>query len=319
MEKNIAILTSGGDSQGMNTVINIVVRVAQKKKINVYGVRRGYRGLVENDMVLLEKKDVENVARMGGTFLKTARFVEFKEEKYQDIAIKNLKDRNISALIVVGGDGSYHGALDLKNKGFNVIAIPGSIDNDLYYTDRTLGFDTAVNNSTLVIEQVKQTMSAMDRCSVLEVMGRYCGDIALYCACANACDVLVIPEKPISEKEIIEKVQTAYNRGNNSPTVIVAEHTYDVKELAKTIQDKTGIETKYCVVGYLQRGGTPSVADRILAMQFGVRAIEMFEKNIFGKAIGVKGNRVIEVDIDQALAVKANFKNDLYDLFNELN
>ena len=317
--KNIAILTSGGDCQGMNTTVNIVVRIATLKGLNVYGVRQGYRGLFENDFVKLTNANVENISSLGGTILKTARFPEFKEDEVIDKCVNNLKERNIDALIIIGGDGSFRGANALSEKGVDIIAIPGTIDNDLRYTDKCLGFDTAVNNACDFIENVKQTMSALDRGVIFEVMGRYCGDIALHAAAATACDIVAVPEKPTSEEEFIQKVKDCITINKKVPTVVIAEKLYDIKNVTQRLNEETGVEFKSSVVGYVQRGGAPSVWDRTLAMQFGVRAVELITKGILNKAIGIKGNSIFEIDIKDALHCEYNYNYELLNLFYLLN
>lgn len=317
--KNIAILTSGGDCQGMNTTVNIVVRIATLKGLNVYGVRQGYRGLCENNFVKLTNANVENISSLGGTILKTARFPEFKEDEIVDKAVNNLKERNIDALIIIGGDGSFRGAKSLMEKGIDIIAIPGTIDNDLRYTDKCLGFDTAVNNACNFIENVKQTMGALDRGVIFEVMGRYCGDIALHTAAATAADIVAVPEKPTSEEEFIQKVKDCITINKKVPTVVIAEKLYDIEKVTKRLNEETGIEFKSSVVGYVQRGGAPSVWDRTLAMQFGVRAVELITKGILNKAIGIKGNNVFEMNINDALHCEYNYNYELLNLFYLLN
>ena len=240
--KNIAILTSGGDCQGMNATINIVVRTATASGIKVFGVLQGYKGLYEDNFVEISPKTVENISSLGGTILRTARFPEFKEISCVAKSIENLKKHNIDALIVVGGDGSYRGAKQLIEMGVNVIAIPGTIDNDLRYTDKCLGFDTAVNNATDFIDNVKQTMMALNRGAIFEVMGRYCGDIALYCASATACDIIAVPEKPITEEELVTKVKDRIQKTNKPPIIVVAEKMFDIAKLADRLNKETEIE-----------------------------------------------------------------------------
>ena len=317
--KNIAVLTSGGDSQGMNTVVSIIVRLAQQRNIKVFGVKSGYKGLYEDNFVELDLDAVENVSCKGGTFLKTARFVEFKKLDVVAKSIENLKKRNIDALIVIGGDGSFRGAKQLQDMGVNIIAIPATIDNDLRYTNYSLGFDTAVNNATSHIENVKQTMSSLDRGVVFEVMGRYCGDIALYSACACACDVIAVPEKPITESELIEKVKEKYALTKRPPIVVVAEKMFDIASIAQKLNEQMNVEFKHSVVGYVQRGGEPSVKDRVLALQFGVRAIDLISKGIFNKAIGIMNEEIIETSIDEALHCDYNYNYNLLNLFYLLN
>lgn len=317
--KNIAVLTSGGDAQGMNTAISIIVRVARSRRMWVYGVLEGYKGLYEDNFVQLDEKFVENIGSIGGSVLKTSRFLDFKKSSVVKQSASNLKKHNIDALIVLGGDGSYHGALELIQEGVNVICIPATIDNDLRYTSRCLGFDTAVNNSCKYIENVKQTMSALSRGCVFEVMGRFCGDIALYSACSTACDLIAVPEKPTNEKEIVDKVKLHLKRTNTAPTIVVAEHQFDVVDLAKKLTKETGVDFKYSIVGYIQRGGSPSVLDKALAMQFGVKAVDLIEKGVFNRAIGYKNDVAFDIDLKDALNCEYNFNYDLLQLFYSLN
>ena len=317
--KNIAILTSGGDAQGMNTAINIVVRVARARRLWVYGVLEGYKGLYNDQFIQLDEKMVENISSIGGSFLKTSRFEDFKKPSVVKKSAENLKKHNIDALIILGGDGSFRGALELINEGIKVVCIPATIDNDLRYTSRCLGFDTAVNNSCKFIENVKQTMSSLSRGVVFEVMGRYCGDIALYSACSTACDIIAVPEKPTTEKEIIDKVKLHLKRTNTSPTLVIAEHQFDVVDLAKKLTKETGVDFKYSIVGYIQRGGSPSVLDKALAMQFGVKAIDLIEKGMFNRAIGYRDDTTFDVDLKDSLNCEYNFNYDLLQLFYSLN
>ena len=317
--KNIAILTSGGDCQGMNATVNIVVRIANQNGLKVYGVMEGFKGLCEDNFVLLNDEAVENISSLGGTVLKTARFPQFKEDEVVMQGVENLKKHFIDALIVIGGDGSFRGAKRLAEMGVSIIAIPGTIDNDLRYTDKCLGFDTAVNNATNYIENVKQTMSALNRGVIFEVMGRYCVDIALYCASATACNVIAVPEKPITEKELLEKIILKTQTCKNAPIVVVAEKMFDVQKLTDILNKKTNIEFKCSQVGYVQRGGAPSVGDRTLAMQFGVRAVELLIKGIFNKALGIRGNTIFETSIDEALHSDYNYNYELLNLFYLLN
>lgn len=315
----IAILTSGGDCQAMNATINIITRVATFRKLKVMGILQGYKGLYENKFVPLSLADVENISSYGGTILKTSRFPQFQNENVLDKCVQNLKANHIDVLIVVGGDGSYHGAQLLRDRGVNIIAIPATIDNDLRYTDKCLGFDTAVNNVCNYVENVKQTMQAMDRGVVFEVMGRYCGDIALYSASATACDIVAVPEKPMSEQELLEKVKHHLSTKKTPPTIVVAEKLFDIVSLADKLTKQTGVQFRYSIVGYTQRGGSPSVEDKTLAMQFGVRAVELAEKGIFNCAIGIKGKDVFEIPLDQALSADYSFNYELLSLFYLLN
>ncbi len=317
--KRIAILTSGGDCQAMNAVISIMVKVAARRNIKILGAQKGFQGLYENAFVELSPKDVENISSLGGSILKTSRFTDFKDEKVILKCVKNLKTRHIDAVVVIGGDGSFKGAQLLKKNGIGVIAIPATIDNDLRYTNKCLGFDTAVNNACEFIDKVKHTMSAMDRGVVFEVMGRFCGDIALYTAASTACDIVAVPEKPVSEKEIVDKTLWCLKHLHRPPIVVIAERMFDVKTLAEKLSKAANAEIKYSIVGYIQRGGAPSVEDKTLAMQFGVRAIDLLEKGVKNRAIGIKNNKIFDVSLDEALNAEYNFNYELLNLFYLLN
>ncbi len=320
MEINkIAVLTSGGDAQGMNTTINILVRIAALRKLEIFGVMNGYKGLYNNEFVELNTEMVANISSIGGTILKTARFEDFMKKEVVEKSAENLRKMEIDVLIVIGGDGSYRGAVSLVREGINVIAIPGTIDNDLRYTNKCLGFDTAVNNACSYIENVKQTMSSLNRGVVFEVMGRYCGDIALYSAVSTACDIIAIPEKPITKEELIDRVKYCVENKNHSPTVVIAEKMFDIREIAEELTKETGVDFKYSIVGYIQRGGKPSVADKALAMQFAVRTIELIEDGIFNRAIGIRDDKVFDIEIEKALSAEYNFNYDLLNLFYMLN
>ncbi len=318
--KKVAVLTSGGDCQAMNATVNILVRVAQDRNIKIYGVLRGFRGLFEGSFAELTPDVVENISSLGGSILKTSRFEAFKNDpEVLEKCVKNILSKHIDAIIVIGGDGSYHGAKLLSQCGINVLCIPATIDNDLRYTNKCLGFDTAVNNACEYIEKVQQTMDAMDRGVVFEVMGRFCGDIALYTAAATACDIVAVPEKPVTEKEIMDKALKCVREKHRPPTVVIAEKMFDVKDLAEKLSRVTKTDIKYSVVGYIQRGGEPSVEDKTLAMQFGVHAITLLEDGVKNRAIGIKNNTIIDVKLDDALSADYNFNYELLNLFYMLN
>ncbi len=319
MVRKIAVLTSGGDSQGMNACLNIIVKMAEFSYITVYAVKNGYQGLVDDQIEEITYDDVRNISHLGGTVLKSARSKEFMTLEGQKKAAHNLKSKDIDALIVIGGDGSFRGVMALNELGIKTAAIPATIDNDLHYTESTLGFDSAVNVAVNAIEGIKQTMSALDRCSVIEVMGRHCGAIALYSAAACCAEVVVLPEKPITKEKIIKAVRKARERGISSPTVVVAENLFDIKELAKDIENELGIETKTSVLGYIQRGGAPSVEDRLLALQYGVKAIELLVSGKNNRAVGLKHGKIIDVSMEAAVDTNSNFNDTLFDLFTRLN
>ena len=315
----VAVITSGGDSQGMNTCLYNLVKCAQMNNVKMIGFMRGFQGLIDNDYVNLDFEFVKNVNNMGGSCLKTARSKDFKTEAGMEKAIANLKALGIDTLIVIGGDGSFRGSLDIMKRGIKCICIPGTIDNDINYTNKTLGFDTAVNNATSAIMDIMETMRANNRCCIVEVMGRRCGDIALACAVASHADIVLIPEVPFKIPEVVRSVQELIERGNRHPTIVIAENQLDLEQFANVIQDNIDIEVRHCVLGYIQRGGRPTVEDRILAMQFAVCAIKCVLDGINNVAIGIVDNKIITIDIEEALKAKNDFNYELYNLYSMLN
>lgn len=318
--KKIAILTSGGDCAGMNTLINILVRVSTQRGFRVVGIKNGFKGLYGSDFTPLINDYVKDIYSLGGTILKTSRFKDLATDFLSDECAGNLKKAGIEVLIIIGGDGSLVGAQDLMVKGVHVIFIPATIDNDLRYTKKSIGFDTAVNNACQYIENVKQTMQSLSRGVVFEVMGKYCGDIALYTAISSASDIIAVPEKPINEKELFDKVKDCIFKKNKIPTIIVSENMFDVRELAEKLTNLTHVDFKYSVVGYIQRGGNPTVIDKALAVQYGVFAIDLIEKGIYNKAIGMNASgNIVGIDIDKARTGEDNYNYSMLRLFYQLN
>lgn len=315
----VAVITSGGDCQGMNTCLYNLVKCANLNNIEFIGFMRGYQGMIDNDYIHLDYDFVKNVNNMGGSCLKTARSKEFMTEKGKLKAVQNLKNLGIDTLICIGGDGSFHGCLELIKLGINCIAIPGTIDNDLNYTNKTLGYDTAVNNATNAISDIMETMRANNRLCVVEVMGRRCGDIALACAVASHADIALIPEVPFDKKDVLKEVKSIISRGNLHPTIVLAENQIDLKEFADYLAKNVDIEVKSCVLGYIQRGGKPTVEDRLLGMQFAVCAVKCVLDKIYNVAIGVVDNKIITTPIEEALNAKSDFNFELYRLFTMLN
>ena len=316
----IAVLTSGGDAQGMNTCIKVLAKIASfNKKIEFWGVTHGFQGLIDDEFSPINYQTMKNINHIGGTVLKSSRSRKFTTVAGLNTAVENIKKHKIDVLIVIGGDGSFRGLTSLNDKGIKTMAIPATVDNDLYYTDNSLGFDSAVNVAVNAIENISQTMASLDRACVLEVMGRFCGSIAMMSAAACAAEVVVTTEHPLSEEEIVAKVKKSIAMGITSPMVVVSEHIYDISKLAAEIEFHTKKETKYNILGYVQRGGLASVKDRLLAMQFAVRAMELIESKNFNRAVGIRDNKIIDVDMETANKSKSNFDEELYKLFEKLN
>lgn len=313
--KTFAILCSGGDSQGMNACIKAFVNTCISHKIKVIGYKHGYQGLIDNEYIELNSAIVENIATLGGTILKTSRCEEFKTVSGTNKAINTIKNNNIDGLVVLGGDGSFKGAQRLFEQGINVICIPATIDNDLYYTDNSLGFDTAVQYAVEAIENMHQTMQAVDRTMVIKLMGRKCGDIALRASFLVGADSLAIEETQTSIEDIIKDIRCALTR-TTSPVVIISEAVdYTVKDVENAITKTFGVETRGMELGYIQRGGAPSYVDRMLAYQFGIKACMLLLENKGGIALGVDDHEVFEVSVPSANSVQPRFR---YDLLNQL-
>lgn len=314
----IAILTSGGDAPGMNVAIRAAVRYGINKGHEFYGVLNGYYGLVNDDLIKLEHKSMSGIISFGGTFLKTARFPEFREEANRQKAIDNLKARGIEGLIVIGGDGSYRGALDLSKMGLKVVTIPGTIDNDIYGTDYTIGFNTALNTIVEAMDKLRDTSVSHQRCSIIEVMGRECGDLALHAALSGGAEFLVTPENPLSKEYIIDKLKEYKKEDRTHAIVVVTENIFNVHELAKEITEKSKFTSNATVLGYIQRGGSPVPSDRIIATRMGSYAIDLFEQNIHSVAIGIENDKLIYLPIHIVLNNKRRV-NPLYKLVKEVS
>ena len=318
--KRIGVLTSGGDAPGMNACVRACVRYAIYNDIDVYGVERGYVGLLNNSVTRMNSRSVSDIIHRGGTILKTARCPEFKEVEYQKQAADTLQAYGIDSLIVIGGDGSFRGAKDLSdNCGINVVGIPGTIDNDLSYTDYTLGFDTAVNTVLSAINNLRDTMGSHDRASLLEVMGRKCGDIALYASLAGGAEYCITPEVPVDIDEMARSLLQSQKRGKTSNMIVLAEGAGDRDEICKKIKELTGISVKTTVLGHIQRGGSPTMSDRVLAARMAVKAVDLIKENKTNRVIGIKNNAIIDMDISEALAMPRTFDNKLYDIAHILS
>ena len=319
MIRRIGVLTSGGDSPGMNAAIRAVTRVALASGIEVMGIRDGYRGLVSGNYVLLDKSHVADRLDRGGTFLGSARLPEFKDDEVQDKAVEMLQAHQIDAVVVVGGDGSYRGALALTRKGINCIGLPGTIDNDIPCTDYTIGFDTALNTVVEAIDKLRDTSSSHHRCSVVEVMGNHCGDLALYSAISCGAEIVITPETGFDEAEVLERLKYLdATLKKNHAIVIVSEKITDVDSLARKISTHTSFAGRSTILGHVQRGGSPTASDRVLASRTAEKAVDLLVKGQGGMCVGIVNNEIIATPIEEALSQARKSRKHLYRLFDRL-
>lgn len=317
----IGVLTSGGDAPGMNAAVRATVRTARYYGIEVYGIERGWDGLINGNLTELENRSVSDIIQRGGTFLKTARCPEFTTIEGQKKAAETLEAYGINGLVVIGGDGSFRGAKDIsENFGVKCMGIPGTIDNDLAYTDYTLGFDTAVNTVLSAINNLRDTMQSHDRVSIVEVMGRHCGDIALYSGIAGGAEYILIPEKPYDLDVIAKSLVKSKLRGKTSNMLVMAEGAGDLDEIVDYLNEHAHVDIKRTHLGHVQRGGSPTMADRILATRFAVKAVEMLmdDKSV-SSAIGIHGNQVVCIPFEEAFKCKKVFNEELYAAANILS
>jgi 6-phosphofructokinase 1 len=299
--KRLAVLTSGGDCSGMNATIRAVVRAGLANDIEVIGIHKGYQGVFDRNYQILTTKAVSGKLQLGGTFLQSARCREMLTEAGQHLAAENLKGLGIAGLVVVGGDGSHRGALALQRCGLPVIAIPASIDNDIPFTDMSLGVDTALNNIIHAVDCLKDTASSHDRTFVVETMGRNCGYLALASAVASGAEYALIPEVPFDIEEICLALRRRFQEGRDNSILMVAEGAGKAHDIADQIKDRIGFETRIMVLGHYQRGGSPSTFDRILAARFGVAAVEALLRGEQGKLIGLSCGQLVFTDLQQAI------------------
>lgn len=318
--KKIGILTSGGDAPGMNAAVRAAVRKALSMGMEVYGIERGYEGLLDGEIKQMEWKSVGDILQRGGTILRTARSERFMTEEGQNHAAKMLQTFGIEGLVVIGGDGSFRGGLDLTKRGIKVMGVPGTIDNDLGYTDYTIGFDTAVNTVLSLISNIRDTASAHERTTIMEVMGRHCGDIALHAGLAGGADVILVPEVDIDINKVCRKVLRGQQSGKLHSIIIKAEGVnMSSDELAKTVEEMTGREARAVVPAHIQRGGTPSGRDRILASLMATKAVQLLYDDEKSKAIGISGNDIVAYELEEALGVKREFGWEMYELAEVLS
>ncbi|MFA6941778.1 MAG: 6-phosphofructokinase [Clostridiaceae bacterium] len=317
--KTIGVLTSGGDAPGMNAAIRAVVRTGLEKGMKVMGIKRGYSGLINGEIEDMDRHSVSDIIQRGGTILRTARCPEFKTEEGRQKAVNILKVFGIDGLVIIGGDGSFQGGRLLSQLGIATIGLPGTIDNDLAYTDYTIGFDTAVNTVLDAINKLRDTSSSHGRVSIVEVMGRNCGDIALYAGIAGGAESVIVPEVGYNFDNLCKSIITDKINGKWHNLIILAEGVGGAKELAEKVEDVTGITARATVLGHIQRGGSPSAQDRILASRMGYRAVELLEEGNTDRVVGIKGNVIIDEDIEEALNMPRRFDSRLYDIARTLS
>lgn len=318
--KKIAVLTSGGDSQGMNAAIYATVRYAVEHGMEVYGVDSGYKGLIAGDFRRLYPKDVDYIINRGGTVLKTARCAEMKTDEGQSQCAKNLAAKGIEGLVVIGGDGSFAGAKALSTKfGIKTMGIPGTIDNDLAYTDFTLGFDTAVNVSMNTITMLRDTMSSNDRCCVVEVMGNHCGDIALYAGLTSGAEIILVPEVKYQIDEVVDKLSNNIAHGKKDNIIVIAEGAGKAEALCADIRERIpAINIRPMIVGHIQRGGDATFQDRLLGVRMASHAVQCLIDGKTNRVVGVRHNEIIDEDIVEALSRRRTFNMELYKLANQM-
>ena len=303
--KTIGVLTSGGDSPGMNAAVRAVVRRGLSKGMQVKGIRRGYLGLINEEIIDMEARSVSNVMQHGGTILETERCPEFELSEVQDKAIEICRKHGIDALVIAGGDGSFRGAQKLAHKGMKVIGVPCTIDGDIACTDYTIGFDTAVNTAMRAIDNIRDTASSHEKCSMIEVMGRNAGHIALWCGIANGAESVVIPETyDYNEVKIMKTIAKHRENGKKNNIIINAEGIGDTTKMAKRIQAISGIHIRATILSYIQRGGTPTCRDRVYASVMGAKAVDLLDAGIFNRVVAHRKGDFVDIDIDEALSME---------------
>ena len=308
------VLTSGGDAPGMNATIRAVVRAGIANGDQVFGIYDGYRGLVEGKIVEFSRKDVSEILNKGGTILGTARLPEFKYEQVRALAVKQLIKHDIEALICIGGDGTYTGALRLHEMGIKTIGIPGTIDNDIASSDFTIGFSTALNTACEAIDKLRDTSSSHQRCSIIEVMGRHCGDLALYSGICCGAEYIITNETGLDKDDLLAKLKVNRLAGRKHAIVVISENMTDVYQLAKEVETYSGYECRATVLGYVQRGGAPTPEDRLLAARLGKYSVDLLHEGVTGVAVGVKKNELHYTPIEEALAMENEPNEELHKL-----
>jgi len=312
--KTIGVLTSGGDAPGMNAAIRAVVRAGLGVGLNVKGIRRGYNGLLEEDIIDMDTRSVSEIIQRGGTILYTARCPEFMKPEGQDKGAEICKKHHIDGLVVIGGDGSFKGAAALAKRGVNTVGLPGTIDLDIACTDYTIGFDTAVNTAMQTIDKVRDTSTSHERCSIIEVMGRNAGFIALWCGIANGAEEILITERyDFDEQRIINSIIEKRKKGKKHYIIINAEGVGDSNGMAKRIEAATGMETRATIIGHAQRGGSPTAMDRVYASAMGAKAVDLLNSGASNRIVAYRDGKIVDYDIEEALAMTKDIDQYLYD------
>ncbi len=320
MAKSLAVLTSGGDAPGMNAAVRAVVRAGIYNGFKVYGVYKGYNGLLNGDVKEMDLRSVSDILSRGGTVLYTARSKKFMQEEYQLKAAEYCRSLDIEGLVVIGGDGSFRGARALSKAGIPTVALPGTIDNDIACSDYTIGFDTAMNTAVEMIDKIRDTAQSHDRCSVVEVMGRHCGDIALHTGIAVGATSIIVPEIEYDlERDVIARIYEQKDTGKKHFIIIVAEGVGGVQDISHYIQHRTGIETRATILGHVQRGGSPTLRDRLMATDMGVAAVHLLAKGIGNRVIASQNGKIVDYDITEALEMPRVFDDRLYKVAMEVS
>ena len=317
---SIAVLTSGGDAPGMNAAVRAVVRSAIFKGMDVYGVQRGYNGLITGEVVKMDLRSVSDIIHRGGTVLYTARSPKFRTPEGVKQAADYCRELGIKGVVVIGGDGSYRGARDLTHAGIPCVGLPGTIDNDISSTDYTIGFDTAMNTAMHMVDNIRDTSQSHDRCSVVEVMGRNAGYLALHTGVACGATAILVPEVPFDlEKDIIPKITRTQATGKKNFIIVVAEGVGGTENIARHIQELTGIDTRATILGHVQRGGSPTLRDRVVASAMGHKAVSLLEEGIGNRVVAMKNGVIVDYDITEALNMERVFDKKLYEIAHTIS
>ncbi len=312
-QKSIAVLTSGGDAPGMNAAVRAVVRAGINRGMRVFGIYRGYNGLLNGDIEEMNLRSVSDIIGNGGTMLYTARSEEFKHKEAQERAAEFCRSQGISGVVVIGGDGSFRGARALTAAGINCVGVPGTIDNDIACSEYTIGFDTAMNTALEMVDRIRDTAQSHDRCSIVEVMGRRCGDIALQTGIATGATAILVPEIEFNiERDVIARIVNTQKTGKKHFVIVVAEGVGGVNDLAKYIEQRLGIEARATILGHVQRGGSPTVRDRVVASQMGYEAVSLLDKGYGNRVVVMRDGKITHLDINEALDMERVFDKRLY-------